>query len=157
MDNLSNLKEVKKIKCIVPGKGTLFFSTNSKFCLFRILNQFENDGFEICFQPQRILVNRIGFLEPLLDKNNNTGTIPDCFYYWFSIDSQNQRFYAGIGHSKIETVIYQYVFYFDNDELKNSHKSFLESLDNIVLSDEIDLIQFCKEPYIPSKYCCSIN
>jgi len=60
--------------------------------------------------------------EPLIDPNNTKGVINVTgAYYWFSIDSQNQRLYAGIGEPRKETVIYQY-------QLNASNKTLLENL-----------------------------
>ena len=110
--NLNHIKDIKFIEFIVSGQGVFVFSTSSNdSCSFRVLNKLENDGFEITFIENRVLVNRIGLLDPLIDKNNTTGLIPTKgAYYWFSIDSQNGRFYAGIGEARIETVIYEYSY-----------------------------------------------
>lgn len=135
-----HLNYCKDIQFIVRGQGVFLFSTDENAC-FRILNK-ENDGFEITFLSNRVLVNRIGILEPLLDKNNKTGLIQTKgAYYWFSIDSQNQRFYAGIGEARIETVIYEYKF--------ENEKKFLESLDHITLKD-ITPIRLLRDPITTS-------
>jgi hypothetical protein len=146
--NLNNVKDIKSVQFIVCGQGVFVFSTSSNSsCSFRLLNKEENDGFEITFQVNLLLVNRIGLLEPLIDINNTTGLIPTKgAYYWFSVDSQNQRFYAGIGEARIETVIYEYSYKFDNDELRKANKLFLESLHHITLKEDIQPIRLLRDP-----------
>jgi hypothetical protein len=48
-------------------------------------------------------------------------------YYWFSLDSQNQRLYAGIGEPRIETICYSYQFDV-TDKQSEINKMFLENL-----------------------------
>jgi hypothetical protein len=145
--NLNNIKDIKSVQFIVSGQGVFLFSTNSnESCSFRLLNKLENDGFEITFQTNCILVNRIGILDPLIDKNNTTGLIPTKgAYYWFSIDSQNQRFYAGTGEARIETVIYEYSYKFDNDDERKANKLFLESLHHITVKEDIQPIRLLRD------------
>jgi hypothetical protein len=60
--------------------------------------------------------------EPLIDPNNKRGiSNVTGAYYWFSIDSQNQRLYAGIGEPRKETIIYQF-------QLQHANKKLLEDL-----------------------------
>jgi hypothetical protein len=150
--NLNNIKDIQSVQFIVSGQGVFLFSTTSnESCSFRLLNKLENDGFEITFQTNRVLVNRIGILDPLMDKNNTTGLISTKgAYYWFSIDSQNQRFYAGIGEARIETVIYQYSYTFENDDERKANKLFLESLHHITLKEDIDPIRLLRDPITTS-------
>ena len=150
--NLNNIKDIKSVQFIVSGQGVFVFSTSSnESCSFRILNKLENDGFEITFQPNNVLVNRVGILDPLMDKNNTTGLISTKgAYYWFSIDSQNQRFYAGTGEARIETVIYEYSYKFDNDDERKANKLFLESLHHITLKEDIQPIRLLRDPITAS-------
>lgn len=150
--NLNNTKDIKSVQFIVSGQGVFVFSTSSnESCSFRILNKVENDGFEITFLPNHILVNRIGMLDPLIDKNNKTGLISTKgAYFWFSIDSQNQRFYAGTGEARIETVIYEYSYKFENDDERKVSKQFLESLHHITLKEDIQPILLVRDPITAS-------
>lgn len=166
--NLNNIKDIKSVQFIVSGQGVFLFSTSSnESCSFRVLNKAENDGFEITFQPNHVLVNRIGMLDPLIDKNNTTGLISTKgAYYWFSIDSQNQRFYAGTGEARIETVIYEYSYKFENDDerkdqpsgglslssetKRKENKLFLESLHHITLKEDIQPIRLLRDPITSS-------
>jgi predicted metal-dependent enzyme (double-stranded beta helix superfamily) len=77
--------------------------------------------------------------EPLIDRNNTYGIVRQRgAYYWFSLDSQNQRLYAGVGEPRIENVIYKY-------QLGPEKKSFLEGL-TIVSSEGADLRYFLRDP-----------
>jgi hypothetical protein len=149
--NLNHIKDIKSIQFIVSGQGVFLFSTNNESCSFRLLNKSDNDGFEVTFNQKHVLVNRIGLLEPLMDKNNTMGLIPTKgAYYWFSIDSQNGRFYAGIGEARIETKIYEYTYKFENDELRKANKLFLESIHHITLKEDIVPIRLLRDPITTS-------
>ena len=146
--NLQNSSfENGKIPFIVAGQGVFLFSSKGQTgSSFRILNKEENDGLEICFLPNQLLVNRIGILEPLLDKANSSGLIDtNGAYYWFSMDSQNQRLYGGIGEARIETQIYTYQF----EQIK-TNKTFLESLDHITFKKEISPLRLLRDPITKS-------
>lgn len=123
------------INLIVHGQGVFIFdnSDNTKECSFTFYNKDKTDGLVVNFKTQSITVNRVGVLEPLLDKNNKDGlsTLHGAFY-WFSLDSQNQQLYAGVGEARIETVAYQYKYIKDAGWEQN--KAFLESLVTIEVS-----------------------
>jgi len=126
--SLSFSKKESNIKLIVHGQGVFIFNVkdveNTKECCFRIYNKTQSNGLKIKFNLNNVLVSDIQSDEPLVDKNNNKGLInKNGAYYWFSIDSQNQRLYAGIGEARIANVIYKYQF--DQNKL---NKTFLESL-----------------------------
>jgi len=71
------------------------------------------------------MCNEDGFI----DDNNTSGLIDKIgVYYWFSIDSKNQRLIAGVGEARMETAIYTYQF-----TPCKSVKSFLESLQSVEL------------------------
>ena len=73
---------------VVSGQGIFVFSvrTGIEQCSFRILNSAENDGLEVYMNIDRILVNRVGMLDPLIDKNNKKGiSIQSGAYYWCSL------------------------------------------------------------------------
>ena len=60
----------------------------------------------------------------LIDYNNTEGLRgPECkeAYYWFSLDSQNQLLYAGVGEPRLETAIYRY-------QLPKGEKAYLEQI-----------------------------
>jgi hypothetical protein len=93
----------------------------------------------------------MSILEPLIDTNNNKGLIDyQGAYYWFSLDSQNQTLYAGIGEPRIETVIYKYKFTFspERDDERKINKKFLESLVTIYVPPEALIVpmRIIKDP-----------
>ena len=74
----------------------------------------EQDGLEVFFTADSVKVVRISNQKEYLDPTNKSGLskFPGA-YYWFSLDAQNQMFYVGVGEARMETVIYQYKFFFD--------------------------------------------
>ena len=115
---------------------------------FTFYNVQKTDGLKVLFNKDKVYVRRLSNSEQYIDISNNKGLIDKKgAYYWFSLDSQNQRFYAGIGEARLETKIYEYIFLFDNDEIRKANKSFLESL---VIIDDVDNnikpIQLLRDP-----------
>lgn len=129
-----------KIKMLIKGQGVFIFSNNAnKNCKFYIYNEDNTDGLKIKFTKNKVKVLRISTLKWLKDKNNNKGLIHSKgAYYWFSIDSQNQRLYAGIGEVRLDNVIYKY-------ELTHDYKLFLESLTFIKFL-QIKFMKLLKDP-----------
>ena len=147
------------INLIIPGQGVFMFASNicdpqSDDVSFNILNE-NNEGFNVQFLEDSIMVNRIGILQPLIDEKNIKGLSNlKGAYYWFSIDSQNQQLYAGIGEARMETVVYRYKFNFmkENDEFRKNNKLFLESLTKIHINHNIKPIRLLRDPvtlYVP--------
>jgi hypothetical protein len=64
-------------------------------------------------------------------------------YYWFSIDTQNQRICAGIGESRIDTIIYAYKF---NKTKEN--KQFLNNLRTIIIpkTSGVNSLKLLRDP-----------
>jgi hypothetical protein len=129
--SLTFSKKESNIKLIVHGQGVFMFKTqeaeNTKECCFSIYNKSQSNGLKVKFTSYAVLVNTIQTAEQLIDTNNKSGlTSKNGAYYWFSIDSQNEKLYAGIGEARIENVIYTYQF----KDIKYS-KQFLESLVSI--------------------------
>ena len=80
--------------------------------------------------------------EPYLDGKNNSGLSPlTGAYYWFSLDSQNQRFYAGVGEARLETAIYTYQF-----TTLEGNKLSLETLTTVELPEEITPLKLLRDP-----------
>jgi hypothetical protein len=127
---------------IVHGQGVFLFDAKdiSKPCVFRILNTDDSDGLKFEFTVSSVKLERIATGESYADSSNTKGlTSKNGAYYWFSIDSQNQRFYAGIGEARIETGIYQYEFPRKDEKTPTNwenSKDFLESLVTIQVSSE---------------------
>ena len=124
------LNDILNFDLIIKGQGVLIFSNNDSLedCYFKIYNDEKKDGLKIIFTKDNVKVIKIGSSKRLNDKNNNKGLIDSKgAYYWFSIDSQNQRLYAGIGEVRLDTIIYNY-------NLKHSDKLFLESIVSMEIS-----------------------
>jgi hypothetical protein len=141
------LNDTLKFDLIIKGQGVFIFSNNDtqEDCYFKIYNEDKTDGLKIRFTKDNVKVIKIGSSKKLNDKNNNKGLIDSKgAYYWFSIDSQNQRLYAGIGEVRLDTIIYNY-------NLKHSNKLFLESLISIEISKKskfMKQVKLLRDPVI---------
>jgi len=127
--------EPKQIKLLVNGQGVFMFKNDNKvspLCSFFLYNKDATDGLKIQFTLQNVIVNKISTpgTGPFVDPNNNYGlsSIKGA-YYWFSLDAQNQRIYAGVGEARLETMIYQYSF-------THKEKLFLESIVEVRIPQE---------------------
>jgi predicted metal-dependent enzyme (double-stranded beta helix superfamily) len=60
--------------------------------------------------------------------------------YWFSLDSQNQRLYAGVGEARKETAFYSYEF-----PKEQNKKLFLESLVSVKV-DHLQVVRVLRDP-----------
>lgn len=142
MPKAHNLKSIKSIKFPVHGQGVFVFENNGEHgdcCGFTIYDADRVNGIMVDFLPSALHVTSLPTNEPLDDPKNGSGLVatPGA-YYWFSLDSQNQVLYAGIGEPRLETAIYKYSF---PEHLHESNKEFLESLVHIILhSDSYDLV-----------------
>jgi len=118
-------KPVNEMNLIVHGQGIIVFDASCTCCI----NLFDSDatsGLRVRFTDSNVLVNMLPSNEPLIDKDNAKGIITqDGAYYWFSIDSQNQRLVAGIGEARRENAIYTFQFAAVD---KKRNKLFMESL-----------------------------
>jgi len=133
-----NLSEVQKeIPLIVHGQGVFLFQA-IECGTFTIFNDDNSAGISVDFTDARVSVISLPGGEPLEDPYNSGGLVynPGAFY-WFSLDSQNQVLYAGVGEARLETAVYTYRF---PAGLHASNKAFLESLTYIVLHEDGDTI-----------------
>ena len=142
------------IRYIVHGQGVFLFesindSNKLEKCSFSILNNDNTDGLEITFQVNSIKVNRISTTDSYVDPNCRQGLSHlNGAYYWFSLDSHNQTFYAGIGEARLETCLYKYKFEFtkDQDNERKANIQFLEDLINIKIIKNIKPIRLLRDP-----------
>jgi hypothetical protein len=119
-------KYEEDIPFIIHGQGVIIFDAKESCCLsFFTTNHIL--GLRVYFTDSGVNVNMEPSNEPLIDKKNTKGLLLGIkgAYYWFSLDSQHQRLYAGIGEARIENIIYSYQFPEENREYT---KLFLESL-----------------------------
>ena len=144
----------QKLFFIIKGQGVFIFenTNNENTCQFNLYNQEKNDGLRIEFSLNKVIVNRLLNSEEYIDTNNNKG-LSDCngAYYWFSLDSHNQRLYAGIGEARLENIIYEY--HFPNKEkdeiLYKKNQEFLESIQSIQIyktSTSLKPIRLLRDP-----------
>jgi hypothetical protein len=157
--DLINTKN-KKNKLLVHGQGVYIFNYKEDSSYFYNFNDImtdviftfytndKKDGLKVIFTKDNVNVIRLSDSKNLTDTNNNYGlTNKKGAYYWFSLDSQNQQLYAGIGESRIETKIYEYKFLFLSDDERKSNKQFLESLTYIKNnSKNITPIKLLRDP-----------
>jgi hypothetical protein len=108
--SLTFAKKENSIKLIVKGQGVFIFENqNTNDCSFKIFNKDQSNGLNITFTSTNVLVNYIIGNEPLPNMIAGSGlTTNNGAYYWFSVDSQNQLLYAGIGEARIDTIIYKF-------------------------------------------------
>jgi hypothetical protein len=140
LKNRGNKNRVNnKLNLIVHGQGVFLFKLcenidNSNLASFNINDNKGINGLNIEFNEKSVNVTLFDNLVEiqLIDENNKEGlSSKNGAYYWFSIDSQNQKLQAGIGEARIENMIYQYIFPKTSDEERRKNKFFLESLENI--------------------------
>jgi len=100
----------------------------------------------VSLNSTEFLVTRIKNNDKFASQSKNGGlTNKSGAYYWFSLDSQNQLLYAGIGEPRIETICYTYQFDV-SDKLSEANKMFLESLVSITLPLSILPLKLLKNP-----------
>jgi hypothetical protein len=119
-------KYIDDANLIVCGQGVIIFDTTECCCL-SFFTQDNNPCLRVYFTDKDVKVNMEPSNEPLIDKENKKGILLGVkgAYYWFSLDAQNQRLYAGIGEARIENIVYSYQF---PDENRENAKLFLESI-----------------------------
>ena len=129
---------VETVNLIVHGQGVIIFDATEPCCL-RLCDISGLAGFVVHFTADKVLVNMYPDNEPLIDPRNTKGLthVPGA-YYWFSIDSQNQRLYAGIGEPRKETVIYQF-------QLQPTNKTLLENL-VLVNGTDMEITTLLRDP-----------
>lgn len=126
----------------VHGQGIYVFNHILKSCpcVFTIMNADQSSGLRVQFTDTAVLVRCEPSLTPCVDPTNKSGLSTHAgAYYWFSLDSQNCRLYAGVGEARLETAIYSYKF-------TAADKKFLESLTTILHGSELGLIRVIKDP-----------
>jgi hypothetical protein len=122
-------KPVESVNLIVHGQGVIIFDA-TKPCHIILADISGTAGLIVNFTNNKVLVNMYPDNEPLIDHRNTKGLSNVAgAYYWFSIDSQNLRLYAGIGEARKETIIYEF-------KMKPSNKKLLE---NLILVDSTNL------------------
>ena len=128
---LSVGKPVDKVNLCVHGQGVLIFEA-AEPCSLTFTDLSGTELLKVQFTETKVLATLLPSNEPLVDPENKKGLVNQTgAYYWLSLDSQNQRLYAGIGEARKETVIYSYQF--PQDASRKSIKLFLERLTSVSL------------------------
>jgi predicted metal-dependent enzyme (double-stranded beta helix superfamily) len=131
--SLKLTKPANKVNLIVHGQGVVFFNA-SKSCSLKFCDVSGVSGINVRFTSESVIVHMEPSNEPLVDQRNVRGIVKQTgAYYWVSLDSQNQRLYAGIGEARTENVIYTYEF--AKDDTWGENKLFLESLNTVIVED----------------------
>ena len=135
---------------IVHGQGVFIFQNqdNTKSSCFHFYNKDNKNGLKVEFNVNSVKVSKIPTNESFVDDTNNKGLVnKKGSYYWFSLDSQNQKLQAGVGEPRIENVIYTYQFSNADKTLWETNKSFLEDLISVNASDKnIKPMKLLKDP-----------
>ena len=85
-------KHVTQVDLIVHGQGTLLFDALGE-CSLVFSDLSGTNILKVKFTDTKVLVNLLPSNEPLIDTQNRKGIVEEKgAYYWFSLDSQNQRF-----------------------------------------------------------------
>jgi len=131
-------KPQETVNLIVHGQGVVMFNATKPCCL-RICDVSGIAGLVVNFTTDKVLVNMYPDDEPLVDHRNTKGLInvPGA-YYWFSIDSQNQRLSAGIGEARKDTLIYEF-------RLNDVSKKMLENL-LLVNGTDMEITTLLRDP-----------
>ena len=122
-----------KNQLILHGQGVFLFKTSesTKSCSFIISSSDKTTQLKVEFTPTSVCVINLKTSEVYKDPTNTKGlTSLSGASYWFSLDSQNQRFYAGIGEARVETVLYRYQF-----QVLEGNKQSLELLTTIEIPE----------------------
>jgi len=142
-------RHTNTINLIIHGQCVFVFDTK-EICEFTFYNENKTDGLTITLSPYEFTATHIQTnvkYESLYKKGglaNKSGA-----YYWFSLDSQNQVLYAGVGEARIETACFEYYFYKTHE-----NKLFLESLVSITIPDTITPLRLLKNPITMSVPLC---
>ena len=102
---------------------------NTKSSCFQLYNKDNKNGLKVEFSVDSVKVTKISTNELFLDDTNSKGLVnKKGSYYWFSLDSQNEKLQAGVGEPRIENIVYTYQFANSDKTLWETNKSFLEDL-----------------------------
>jgi hypothetical protein len=127
-------KTQKEIPLVIGGQGVFVFESTSidELNVFAIYNTEKTTGLSVLFKTDGICVHKLPNFENFVDSGNIAGLSKlEGAYYWFSLDTHNQRMTAGFGEARVENELYNYQF-----EKTEENKKFLESLRIISLPEE---------------------
>lgn len=133
-------KPLNNFKLMVKGQGVVVFDASSP-CSLTFTDASGTPGLKVQFTETNVLAFLEPSHEPLEDSQNKKGIVKQRgAYYWFSLDAQNQRLYAGIGEARRETAIYTYQWSWTHER-----KVFLETLTS-VLVENLQVTSLLRDP-----------
>jgi hypothetical protein len=142
-------KPKNNINLIIHGQGVFLFKLDKEDSIL-FLTKDKKDGLKLHLSNTEFLVTRIKNSDKYVSQSKISGlTNKSGAYYWFSLDSQNQSLYAGIGEPRIETICYSYQFDLNN-KFSEVNKIFLESIVSISISESIKPLKILKNPITKS-------
>jgi hypothetical protein len=132
----------KILSLIIRGQGVLIFRAKADDpCILKFHNKDLSLILTVEFTPKSVNVSTTDSI--FIDKNNTKGLTDDsAAYYWFNIDSHNQQLYAGVGETRLDTVIYKYEFI----KKSGTTRDFLSSLTHIDMSEGVKIIRLLRDP-----------
>jgi hypothetical protein len=133
----------KILPFIIRGQSVLIFKhlKPDDPCILKFHNKDLSLILTVEFTPKSVNVSSGDSI--FVDKNNTKGLLDDtAAYYWFSIDSQNQQLYAGIGETRLDTVIYQFEFV----KKSGTTRDFLSSLTQVDISEGVKPLRLLRDP-----------
>lgn len=131
---------VEKANLIVKGQGVVVFDASGACCL-TFCDASGTPGLKVQFTETSVRAYLEPSNEPLIDSQNVKGLVSQRgAYYWFSLDAQNQRLFAGIGEVRKETAIYTI-----QSPTHTLSKKFLESL-VCVHCENLQLRELLRDP-----------
>jgi len=139
----------KNLPLIIHGQGVFIFENkNNDKIGFSFYNKERNDGLRVELNTSNVIVTRISSNKQLIDSSNNQGlTTAKGSYYWFNLDSQNQRLFVGIGEARLETKIYTYLFPSRDTDEWEPNKAFLEGIVEIDIQEStISPMRLLRDP-----------
>ena len=143
-------EDLADVPLIISGQGVFLFTTisaSSDSCSYSIMNAAQTDGIIVEWMSDKVQVMRSTSLIPYVDPTNSKGlTDKKGAFYWFSIDAQNQRLYAGVGEARKETKVYEYTLSYATDDEREANKAFLESLTTIGSFKQVTPLKLLRDP-----------
>ena len=138
-------KPVESVQLPIHGQGVVLFTVSGDGCNLAFCDVSGNTGLYVTFTDKRVYVHLEPSHEPLVDANNTKGLVSQSgASYWFSLDSQNQRLYAGVGEARKETVIYTYEW--PHDAGYTARKLFLEGLVSVKAVRNVEFTSILRDP-----------
>lgn len=136
-------KPLDTVSLPVHGQGVLLF-TACEPCSLVFYDVSGTPSLKVQFTDTAVHVVNERTFAPLLDPKNTKGLVKQKgASYWFSLDSQNQRFVAGIGEARKETSIY--TFQFPQDATRKATKLWLERL-TTVKTENLQIQSVLRDP-----------